>query len=224
MKRSKVVLLAVAVTLLVIGCALLGPSKNKILAWVDNIEEGTRYRMQLRWVFPNDSVTDTANIDITSVDQRSDRTVIRLSAYGYSYYLIAHDARGALYWSYEDTFDDDTMIMLKTPVEEGTRWFGRLLTPAWSWALGYAGIVSFSDVPFRITQMGGTREAGAVTADDVVTIRVDLSDVFEAGTVTFTTSEYYYSPTYGWLGEKYVSTVDGDTYTLEIRITDITVR
>jgi hypothetical protein len=64
-----------------------------------------------------------------------------------------------------------------------------------------------------------TREAGAETANDVVVIDVDFpSDTF-AG--SFSLAEMYFSPTYGWLGERYEYTESGTDYSMETVTTDI---
>ncbi|TVR59452.1 MAG: hypothetical protein EA426_06985, partial [Spirochaetaceae bacterium] len=93
----------------------------------------------------------------------------------------------------------------------GTRWTGSFTS--------YILYDDFSEVPFRIAATGGTRDAGPFTATDVVTVRVDLSGQWEG--ITFSTAEYYFSPTYGWLGDKFVLTYEGQTLTFETTVSDI---
>lgn len=211
MKTSKFIVTFLIVVVIVSGCDLFGPNKKKILAWVDNLQYDTRYSMVERYSAGGQSETYSYSITITDIDQRSGRTTVTLNFDGGSAYLIADDARGSLYLSGTSTIGDTSMIMLKTPVEVGTGWTG--------WFSSYILFDDFQDVRFRISATGGTRDAGSFTANDVVTVRVDLSGKWE--NVNFSVSEYYYSPTYGWLGDKFVFTFDGQTFTYETTVSDL---
>jgi hypothetical protein len=86
----------------------------------------------------------------------------------------------------------------------------------------YSVFPSFSpvdDTTFSIDAVDATREAGAETATDVVVIDVSFpSDAF-AG--TFSRAEICFSPTYGWLGDRYEYTESGIDYSMETVTTDI---
>ncbi len=215
-KLRAFVVIAVLVALLG-GCGfitgLFGPSKNNILSWVKNIKDGTVYQIQERYSAGGESDTYEYTIEIVDVDERETKTIIRAIADGGDYYLIADDARGELVQSFDDIVDDTDQVLLEVPVEEGGSWV--------SYLHSYILYVGIPDRRFTIEQMKGTRDAGTEVAKDVVVVSVNLTDVWSE--TTFSTAEVYFSPTYGWLGDRYVFQEDGVTYTYETMITDIDI-
>ena len=226
MRRIRIIVAVVVLAAVLGGCTwlggLFGPNKNNIMDWLKDLPEGARASYQERLTSSNTSwglhgITYNYTIEVVDKNVRDTRTVVRVLFDGDTSYLIADDTRGQLVASYDDLVDAGDMIVLKVPVEEGTTWIGPLDTYIFTWV----GFSTVNDARFTIRETKGTKTAGGTTVEDVVVLSVRFPDNFWAEGTVVSSAEIYYSPTHGWLGDRYVISEGGHTYTFETAVTDL---
>ena len=197
------------------GVGLFGPNKNKIMHWVQGIEETTTisYRYTAKYTGFDDE-TYSFQAEVLEVDVRETRTIVELLFDGDRVYLIADDNRGEMVYSLDDLIDDDDAVLLETPVEEGTSWISH--TIRWVW--------NVENARYTIEETGVTESVGAETLDDVVRVSVDIPDDIQ-DSYGYTVSRYdvLVSPSLGLVGFSYKDTDDDDgaVYSLDLVVTDV---
>lgn len=187
MRKMKRVLLAatiVAAILFLGSCTVwqmfFGPDKNNIDAWwPKDFKVGTvlTYSYHETYTDPSDNYKETFTVEITDIDERETRTVIKTSEDGDIVYLIIDKDEGEMVRSGDTIIDDNDEVVLKTPVEEGTTWY------------------NWTNTKYTIDQVKSSKTVEAGTFDDVVIIKVDDPDW-----QTITSVYLYYSVTGGNLG------------------------
>lgn len=216
MRKLKAVVVIVALAALLGGCSfitgLFGPGKNNIRDWVASLTVGTK--LMVHWSYTDEDpaysdAEDDIAIEVVDVIERETRTVIRVLIDGSTSYLIADDTSGKLVMSDDDLVSDDDGVVLKVPVEDGGTWVDNVILLS----TGYI----YSNVRATISTTKGTRDAGVDTATDVVDVTVDLADIYE----TFVSAHIYFSPKYGWLGERAEFSDGTYTWVYEMSVTDI---
>ena len=182
-KRLGVGLLLVVMVAGLSGCALItmifGPSANDIMAWWPDYKVGTRlvYREYSLRTDPDLNYTGTVTVEIVDVDERENRTVVRVSVDGGTEYYIIDKDRGEIVLGGDTFIDDNDEVVLKTPVEEGNIWY------------------NWTDYRYSIEQVGATKDVPAGVYKDVVIVRIT--------NVNWNYTQYrelYISPTVGNVG------------------------
>ncbi len=191
-KRLGVGFLLAVMVVALSGCTLwnmiFGPSANDIMAWWPDYKVGTRlvYREYSLRTDPDLNYTGTVTVEIVDVDERENRTVVRVSVDGGTEYYIIDKDRGEIVLGGDTFIDDNDEVVLKTPVEEGNIWY-----TTWNY---------WPDTKYSISQVKATRDVPAGVYKDVVIVRLTNPD-FPSHVITF---ELYISPTVGYLGFKIV--------------------
>jgi len=196
MKSIKRVLLiaAIAVVIPLLGSCTVwqmffGPDKNSIDAWwPKDFKVGTRltYKYHENYTESEYNYDETGIVEITDIDERETRTVVKTVAFGDIDYIIIDKDKGEIVRSDDTIIDDNDEVVLKTPVEEGTTWY------------------NWTNSKYTIDQVKSSRTVEAGTFDDVVVVKVVDPDW-----QTITSVNLYFSVTgsnLGWI-QKYNSDV-----------------
>lgn len=187
MRKIKRVLLTVTVVAAILflgSCTVwqmfFGPDKNSIDAWwPKDFKIGTilTYKYHETYTTSEYNNTDTFTIEITDIDERETRTVIKTVENGNVVYLIVDKDKGEIVRSSDTTIDDNDEVVLKTPVEEGTTWY------------------NWTNSKYTIDEVKSSKTVEAGTFDDAVVVKVSDPDW-----QTITSVHLYYSVTGGNLG------------------------
>ncbi|NOY09208.1 MAG: hypothetical protein GXP33_10260 [Spirochaetes bacterium] len=192
-RRAATIILLFAVILLLGSCNILqmffGPDKNDISAWwPKDFKVGTRlsYRYYETYTDSGYNYEENIIVEITDIDERETRTIIKTSEDGAIVYYIIDKENGKLIKSTDSSVDDNDEVVLKTPVEEGTTWY------------------NWTNTRYEIDNVKENKTVEAGTFDDVVVLKVSDPDW-----TTITSVNLYISTTGGNLGwvQKYDSSV-----------------
>ena len=208
MRKMKRIALIAAVVLAILflgSCTVwqmfFGPDKNSIDAWwPKDFKIGTQLTYRYYETTTDGTADNTYTREITDVDDRESKIVVKtngsLSEYYtgmpiFPLYFIIDKDGGDLLFSFDEYIDNDDMILLETPIEEGTIWY---LTG------------DGENVKFTIDQVKQTRTVGNETYDDVVVVKTSGYGDYDGYLVSM---KFYLSATAGYLG--YVMKWNSDT-------------
>ncbi|MFO8062813.1 MAG: hypothetical protein R6U31_07805 [bacterium] len=206
MKRKKFVSIFIVINLLLLSGCIIGLVRNpsRIDDWYSSPREGTAYKYAYYFYWNGnlesyDEFTDT----VVDINNSTDITSVAFhSKNGYSYHQI-NQIDNCIYIWYSDSWNSDhssldnneDMILLKAPVEIGTKWSDYYNT-------------------YEISEIDAEEEFAIGKYDDIIVVESTSDDFYGA---------YYYSPSIGreiyWL--EISETVTGDTAISVYELTSI---